>query len=1093
MGALEELNYRYNQITSTEQLFVDCKKSISNICAESKQAYNQIIYSIVGCLKDITAKTNCSSYPDLQETILLYEQYIKCSKTIEKYQKSMLDSSDNASLMSIMNNMVKEQEKMDSMKNAFIAKHGVTISSAEEFISIAFLCIDNTLKLIRKEKGDVKNQARNIMGLDTSVELSGNNAVFGKALPDNIIVGRYSSSNEVTKLMKDIKVNRIYQSIGLDVRKNGNIFIKTDYTSIDNNLIDEFVIAYIFKFIESFPLGSVNVHIFDKNPNYRYVTLNNIFSNENAGETTKRIINLYNDYRKIDIFKSKANDIYKKISTKNDLFSLYQDDQSEAFNLIVIRDGLLGSGYGSADFIETVRFLTESNNIGHRCGFRFLIIDDSVSRGREVNDNNAFVIDSILKNSEVVLDYKTDRFYMNNIEIDVLKIVDNIDAFIQNRAVNIAEQTNNKDKSYISLMDIANSNSSNTPGSIIQIPVGKLGDTTVEIPLSCKDDNSTIAGQCIGYMVIGQSGSGKSSFFHNVVLGGCLKYSPEDLQYWLLDFKNGGASSKYRNSGIPHIKIIAENNKIDDAFCLFNMILEEMERRSKAFNSVYTDNIIDYNEKAKEDKNLEYFPRIIIAIDEIQEIFRNDDASEIQKLISSISTRMRSAGMHFVMVAQNLCEGKSYMLKDSFLPSASGRVCFRAASNIPGDSGFNDNFTKRKEEISKLATGEAYVSYGGDTINKVKMSLVPIDKISTDYSMEIARRYPAFSNHKPLVIGSKKKLLISDLCQRKNSIYSDILHDSDFNKGFNDAVIGEDVYSMLPKRIRFSQYDNSTLILLGSDRIMSSSLCASVALSLVSQNEVIHLFNGDKTPIANDEGAFDHPFMYVCKNISQHNSNFINHRLDQFKDVVRDLYSEMLDREQQEQKSEDSIKFKSEFLLVNDLFGIQSFTNNEVIENRADSNANISISDKYSGVVTEDIFGGGDLFGDTNTSVSSASSEFNLGIQNALELLIEKGFKYNIHVVLSMKRTSSKWYPRMAFQFSRMLLFNENDFAADLDNSYYVKEMLKNISNNGNEETLAVWYTKKSLSKIRPIIYDISNINDRRLIDSVMRNERSIR
>ena len=55
-------------------------------------------------------------------------------------------------------------------------------------------------------------------------------------------------------------------------------------------------------------------------------------------------------------------------------------------------------------------------------------------------------------------------------------------------------------------------------------------------------------------MVIGQSGSGKSSFFHNVVIGGCYRYSPKDLQYWLLDFKFGGASSKYEFSCIPHVR-----------------------------------------------------------------------------------------------------------------------------------------------------------------------------------------------------------------------------------------------------------------------------------------------------------------------------------------------------------------------------------------------------------------------------------------------------------------------------------------------------------------------------------------------------------
>ena len=96
--------------------------------------------------------------------------------------------------------------------------------------------------------------------------------------------------------------------------------------------------------------------------------------------------------------------------------------------------------------------------------------------------------------------------------------------------------------------------------------------------------------------------------------------------------------------------------------------------------------------------------------------------------------------------------------------------------------------------------------------------------------------------------------------------------------------------------------------------------------------------------------------------------------------------------------------------------------------------------------------------------------------------IVEKGFKYNIHVVASIRRSSRNWYASNTFLLSRLLLFNENDFATDLDNSFYVKEMLKNVSNNGYNETLAVWFTKKSLSKIRPIIFDRKN-NDIKNID----------
>lgn len=803
MGSFEKLNYQYDELLNKENSLVESKKSISNNNSNDELSIVQKVEYNFSLLKSIVDSVSINDIDSINAVILIYKHFLRYSKNVESYNSYLLSADKNISLVSITDSIVNERETLNTLKKSYESDYRRTIISLEDLLSIGIECLDNSLKALRKEKKEKRDQARQILGLDTSIELSGNEVVFGANLPENMVIGRYSVDDEVSKLMKDIKVNNIFQNISINLRSNGNLIIKTDFSSIDDSFIDDYIIAYIFRFIESFPLGSVNVHLFDKNIDYKYMTINNIFHDENAGHNAKNLITLHDSINDINVLNTKSIDIYKKLSNKSDLYSLYLEDQSEAFNLIIIRDGLIQNGFGSSDILQTIKHLTDNDNIGHKCGFRFLIIDDSSSREREINDNNKLIIDSIVNNAELVLNYNSKRIFKDNTEIEPLIVKDNIESFIRNKSEIIANSLNKKDKSYISLMDISHEESNTSPGSIIRIPVGKSGDKIIEIPLSCKDENDTKAGQCIGYIVIGQSGSGKSSFFHNVVLGGCLKYSPRDLNYWLLDFKYGGASSKYRDSGIPHIKIISENNKIDDAFCLFTMILEEMERRSKLFNSVNTDNIIDYNEKAKVDNSLEYFPRIIIAIDEIQEIFRDEDASKIKDKIAKISTRMRSSGIHFIMVAQNLSDGKSYMLKEAFTDHVTGRVCFRVDPGVIGESGFNETFTNRKEEISKLTTGEAYVSYGDDTINKVKMSFVPVEQIRNNYSEEIIKRYPAYSIHKPLVIGSKKKLLISDLCQRENSFYSDILHDLDFNNGFNYAVIGEDVYSMQPKRFIF--------------------------------------------------------------------------------------------------------------------------------------------------------------------------------------------------------------------------------------------------------------------------------------------------
>ena len=66
------------------------------------------------------------------------------------------------------------------------------------------------------------------------------------------------------------------------------------------------------------------------------------------------------------------------------------------------------------------------------------------------------------------------------------------------------------------------------------------------------------------------------------------------------------------------------------------------------------------------------------------------------------------------------------------------------------------------------------------------------------------------------------------------------------------------------------------------------------------------------------------------------------------------------------------------------------------------------------------------------------------------------------------------------------MLFNDTEYADQIENSYYLKEMLKNISNDGDEETVAVWASRQSFSKVRPVIYKLSDQLEREALHSLV-------
>ena len=295
------------------------------------------------------------------------------------------------------------------------------------------------------------------------------------------------------------------------------------------------------------------------------------------------------------------------------------------------------------------------------------------------------------------------------------------------------------------------------------------------------------------------------------------------------------------------------------------------------------------------------------------------------------------------------------------------------------------------------------------------------------------------------------------------------------------ALVGEDAYRMSPLDIRFTQNENSTVLLLGSDKQISSSLCASIVLSLLRQNAPIHMFNGDRTKVLDGENAYSHAFMYLSQCLGEGTSIIHNHRMNELKDVLKELYIEYLDRQSRVQAAEyEDPLFDPIFLVINDLFAIESFSNNEIIENN-------SIQEGQGATTNVDDPFNYDL-GSLLDAESSSKGYFREGIQNIMGTLVKTGWRYNIHTILAIKGDPSIWRgTRITSDINNVVLFNSTDYTDQFENSYYLREMLKNISNDGELETMAIWYSHKSYSKVRPFIYNLSDDRDKQTMDMLIK------
>ena len=256
---------------------------------------------------------------------------------------------------------------------------------------------------------------------------------------------------------------------------------------------------------------------------------------------------------------------------------------------------------------------------------------------------------------------------------------------------------------------------------------------------------------------------------------------------------------------------------------------------------------------------------------------------------------------------------------------------------------------------------------------------------------------------------------------------------------------------------------------------MASSLCTSIAVSLCRQNATVHLFNGDRTRISEGNEAYQHPFMYLCQNIAAFSSTIKSYRLDELRNVMSDIYSEYKLRQSVVQKADyEEPLFAPIVMIVNDLFGIESFIANDSIDLKTQSVEETNGSSKFPRYEYNIPTGSGH-------QRMAGGSHSNETLQSVMNSLVKNGYRYNIHVVLAIRGDLSAWRDLRSVSSvnSNNIVFNDTEYASQIEtNTYYIKEMLKNISNEGEGETLAVWTNRRVFSKLRPIIYNMSNTRE---------------
>jgi hypothetical protein len=169
----------------------------------------------------------------------------------------------------------------------------------------------------------------------------------------------------------------------------------------------------------------------------------------------------------------------------------------------------------------------------------------------------------------------------------------------------------------------------------------------------------------------GKTGSGKSTLFHVIITNLALACSPDQVEFYLIDFKKGVEFKCYAEHRLPHAKVVAIESDREFALSVLQRVDDELKRRGDMFRKLGVQDVAGY----KRAGGTEPMPRSLLLIDEFQEFFVDDDtiAQTASLLFDRIVRQGRAFGIHVLLGSQTL--GGAYTLARATL----GQMVIRVA------------------------------------------------------------------------------------------------------------------------------------------------------------------------------------------------------------------------------------------------------------------------------------------------------------------------------------------------------------------------------------------------------------------------------
>lgn len=204
-------------------------------------------------------------------------------------------------------------------------------------------------------------------------------------------------------------------------------------------------------------------------------------------------------------------------------------------------------------------------------------------------------------------------------------------------------------------------------------------------------------------LVAGKTGSGKSTLLHVLVTNLALRYSPDEVEFYLIDFKKGVEFKTYAAHALPHARVIAIESDREFGVSVLERLDAVLRTRGDLFREVGVQDVASFRDARPGIP----MPRILLVVDEFQEFFTEDDryAQTASLLLDRLVRQGRAFGIHVLLGSQTL--GGAYSLARATIGQMAVRVALQCGEsdahlilseentaarrlNRPGEAIYND-------------------------------------------------------------------------------------------------------------------------------------------------------------------------------------------------------------------------------------------------------------------------------------------------------------------------------------------------------------------------------------------------------------------